>query len=91
MVQRVMLARALMHTLEVPFLDEPTNNLDLQARLFLWERIRQLQTQGITIVLTIHDMEEADQLYEHITIMDHGHIPALVTSSELKELVPRKP
>jgi ABC-2 type transport system ATP-binding protein len=88
MAQRVMLARALMHTPEVLFLDEPTNNLDPQARLFLWERIRQLHTQGITIVLTTHDMEEADQLCERIAIMDHGRILALDTPSELKKLIP---
>jgi ABC-2 type transport system ATP-binding protein len=88
MAQRVMLARALMHTPEVLFLDEPTNNLDPQARLFLWERIRQLHAQGITIVLTTHDMEEADQLCERIAVMDHGRILALDTPSELKKLIP---
>ncbi len=88
MAQRVMLARALMHTPEVLFLDEPTNNLDPQARLFLWERIRQLHRQGITIVLTTHDMEEADQLCERIAIMDHGRILAMDTPAALKKLIP---
>src|SRR6266699_1852662 len=55
--QRVMLARALMHEPEVLFLDEPTNNLDPQTRLFLWERIHNLQKRGVTIVLTTHDMK----------------------------------
>ncbi len=88
MAQRVMVARALMHTPDVLFLDEPTNNLDPQSRLFLWERIRQLHTQGITIVLTTHDMEEADQLCERIAIMDHGRILAMDTPGELKKLIP---
>lgn len=88
MAQRVMLARALMHTPEVLFLDEPTNNLDPQARLFLWERIRQLHRQGVTIVLTTHDMEEADQLCERIAVMDHGRILAMDTPAALKKLIP---
>src|SRR2546422_1052345 len=66
MEQRVLLARALMHAPEVLFLDEPTNNLDPQSRLFLWDRIRVLREQGVTIVLTTHDMEEADRLCERI-------------------------
>jgi ABC-2 type transport system ATP-binding protein len=86
--QRVMLARALMHDPEVLFLDEPTNNLDPQARLFLWDRIRTLHQQGITVVLTTHDMEEADQLCERIAIVDHGHLLALDTPDGLKRLIP---
>ncbi len=88
MEQRVMLARALMHEPEVLFLDEPTNNLDQQSRLFLWERIRALQKQGVTIVLTTHDMEEADRLCDRIAIMDHGRILALDTPDGLKRLIP---
>jgi ABC-2 type transport system ATP-binding protein len=88
MVQRVMLARALMHEPEVLFLDEPTNNLDPQTRLFLWGRIRSLRAQGVTIVLTTHDMEEADRLCERIAIRDDGHILALDTPDELKRLIP---
>jgi ABC-2 type transport system ATP-binding protein len=86
--QRVMLARALMHEPEVLFLDEPTTNLDPQTRLFLWERIRTLHEQGVTIVLTTHDMEEADRLCERIAIMDHGHLLALDTPDGLKRLIP---
>lgn len=88
MAQRVMLARALMHQPRVLFLDEPTNNLDPQTRLFLWERIRALREQGVTIVLTTHDMEEADQLCERIAIMDRGRILQLDTPAELKKLIP---
>jgi ABC-2 type transport system ATP-binding protein len=88
MEQRVMLARALMHEPEVLFLDEPTNNLDPQSRLFLWERIRALHERGVTIVLTTHDMEEADRLCERIAIMDQGRILALDTPEGLKRLIP---
>lgn len=86
--QRVMLARALMHEPEVLFLDEPTNNLDPQSRLFLWDRIRSLHERGVTIVLTTHDMEEADRLCERIAIMDRGRILALDTPERLKRLIP---
>jgi ABC-2 type transport system ATP-binding protein len=88
MAQRLMIARALMHSPEVLFLDEPTNNLDPQSRLFLWERIHQMNAQGLTILLTTHDMAEADQLCHRIAIMDHGKILALNTSDELKKLIP---
>ena len=88
MAQRLMLGRALMHSPDVLFLDEPTNSLDPQSRLFLWDRIRSLNTQGITILLTTHDMEEADQLCERIAIMDHGKILVLDTPAELKKLIP---
>jgi ABC-2 type transport system ATP-binding protein len=86
--QRVMLARALMNEPEVLFLDEPTNNLDPQTRLFLWERIHNFQKRGVTIVLTTHDMEEADRLCERIAIMDQGRILALDTPDGLKRLIP---
>jgi len=88
MAQRLMLARALMHSPDVIFLDEPTNSLDPQSRLFLWDRIRSLNAQGVTILLTTHDMEEADQLCERIAIMDYGKILVLDTSPELKKLIP---
>jgi len=88
MEQRVMLARALMHEPEVLFLDEPTNNLDPQTRLFLWERIAELHKRGVTIILTTHDMEEANQLCERIAIMDHGRLLALDTPEGLKRLIP---
>jgi ABC-2 type transport system ATP-binding protein len=88
MAQRLMIARALMHAPDVLFLDEPTNNLDPQSRLFLWDRIRTLRDQGLTILLTTHDMEEADQLCDRIAIMDHGKILVDDTAAELKKLIP---
>jgi ABC-2 type transport system ATP-binding protein len=88
MAQRLMIARALMHSPDVLFLDEPTNNLDPQSRLFLWDRIRELNKQGLTILLTTHDMDEADKLCERIAIMDHGKILVNNASAELKKLIP---
>lgn len=88
MAQRLMIARALMHSPDVLFLDEPTNNLDPQSRLFLWERIRDLNAQGLTILLTTHDMDEADKLCHRIAIMDHGKILVNDTSAGLKKMIP---
>jgi ABC-2 type transport system ATP-binding protein len=88
MAQRLMLARALMHSPDVLFLDEPTNNLDPQSRLFLWDRIRTLHERGVTILLTTHDMFEADQLCDRIAIMDHGKVLVLDTATELKKTIP---
>jgi ABC-2 type transport system ATP-binding protein len=88
MAQRLMIARALMHQPDVLFLDEPTNNLDPQSRLFLWERIREMNTRGLTILLTTHDMEEADKLCGRIAVMDHGKILVNDSSGELKKMIP---
>jgi ABC-2 type transport system ATP-binding protein len=88
MNQRLMIARALMHAPDVLFLDEPTNNLDPQSRLFLWERIRTLNAQGLTILLTTHDISEAEQLCERVAIMDHGKILVNDTPVELKKIIP---
>ncbi|HEV8040953.1 MAG TPA: ABC transporter ATP-binding protein [Bryobacteraceae bacterium] len=88
MAQRLMIARALMHSPSVLFLDEPTNNLDPQSRLFLWDRIRALNQQGLTILLTTHDMDEADRLCERVAIMDQGKILVNDTPGELKKMIP---
>src|SRR5581483_2587070 len=87
MAQRLMIARALMHAPDVLFLDEPTNNLDPQSRLFLWERIRALNSNGLTILLTTHDMDEADRLCNRIAIMDHGKILVNDTPAQLKKMI----
>jgi ABC-2 type transport system ATP-binding protein len=88
MAQRLMIARALMHSPDVLFLDEPTNNLDPQSRLFLWDRIRAMNQQGLTILLTTHDMDEADRLCERVAIMDQGRILVNDTPAELKKMIP---
>jgi ABC-2 type transport system ATP-binding protein len=88
MAQRLLIARALMHRPQVLFLDEPTTGLDPQSRLFLWDRIEELRGAGTTILLTTHDMVEADRLCDHIAIVDHGRIVALDTPSGLRRLLP---
>ncbi len=86
--QRIMIARALMHSPEVLFLDEPSTGLDPAARLFVWDRIRELQERKVTVVLTTHDMDEASQLSDRVGIMDHGHLLALDTPEALMRSLP---
>ena len=86
--QRLMIARALIHDPEVLFLDEPTVGLDPQARLDLWEMLRQLHGEGRTIVMTTHYMEEADQLCERIAIVDRGRLLACDSPRSLKAQAP---
>ncbi|HEX2719263.1 MAG TPA: ATP-binding cassette domain-containing protein [Gemmatimonadaceae bacterium] len=86
--QRLMIARALIHEPDVIFLDEPTVGLDPQARLALWDILRELHDAGRTIVMTTHYMEEADQLCERVAIVDRGKLLALDTPARLKERAP---
>ena len=87
MAQRLMVARAIMHDPDVLFLDEPTSGLDPQSRLALWDVIGDLHTQGQTIVLTTHYMEEADTLCQRVAIIDHGTLLALDTPENLKATI----
>jgi ABC-2 type transport system ATP-binding protein len=87
LAQRVQIARAIAHDPLVLFLDEPSAGLDPQARLALWDVIRELRAKGITIVLTTHYMEEADQLCDRVAIIDHGKILVCDTPDQLKSSV----
>jgi ABC-2 type transport system ATP-binding protein len=88
MAQRLMIARALMHDPRMLFLDEPTTGLDPQSRLFLWDRVVDLRKRGVTLLLTTHDMVEADRLCDRIAIVDHGQVIALDTPRGLRALLP---
>ena len=88
MMQRLSIARAMMHDPQVLFLDEPSAGLDPQTRLLLWEIIREYNQSGKTILLTTPNMEEADALCQRVAIIDHGRNIALGTPSELKASVP---
>ena len=88
MMQRLSIARAMMHDPEVLFLDEPSAGLDPQTRLLLWEIIRDYHRLGKTIVLTTHYMDEADALCERLAIIDHGKIISAGTPAELKASIP---
>lgn len=86
--QRLMIVRALIHEPDVLFLDEPTVGLDPQARLGLWEILRGLHSQGRTILMTTHYMDEADKLCDRLAIIDRGKLLALDTPRALKAEAP---
>jgi ABC-2 type transport system ATP-binding protein len=88
MMQRLSIARAMMHDPQVLFLDEPSSGLDPQTRLLLWEIVREYNQSGKTILLTTHNMEEADALCQRLAIVDHGRVIAMGTPRELKASVP---
>ena len=81
--QRFSIACALVNNPRVLFLDEPTTGLDPQAKRNLWDLVRELNSNGMTIVLTTHNMEEAEILCQRLAIMDHGRIVAQGTPQDL--------
>jgi ABC-2 type transport system ATP-binding protein len=84
LAQRLQIARAIAHHPRVLFLDEPSAGLDPQSRIAMWDAVQGLRTEGITIVLTTHYMEEADTLCDRLAIIDHGKILIEDTPSALK-------
>jgi lipooligosaccharide transport system ATP-binding protein len=76
MKRRLTIARALMNQPELLILDEPTTGLDPQARHLLWERLYRLKREGVTLIITTHYMDEAEQLCDRLVVMDHGSIVA---------------
>jgi len=93
MRRRLTIARALVNEPEIVLLDEPTTGLDPQARHLVWERLFRLKQQGVTLVLTTHYMDEAEQLCDRLVVMDGGRIVAegspraLITSYSTREVV----
>jgi ABC-2 type transport system ATP-binding protein len=85
MKQRLSVAAGLLHTPEILFMDEPTTGLDPQSRISIRELTKELNSSGITIIYTTHDMEEADKLCQRIAIINQGKIMAEGTPNELKE------
>ncbi len=84
MKRRVLFARALMHDPEVLFLDEPTAGVDIELRYKLWDYIRELNRGGLTILLTTHYLEEAEELCDEVAMISGGRIAAQDTSENLK-------
>jgi lipooligosaccharide transport system ATP-binding protein len=85
MKRRLTIARALVNEPEIVLLDEPTTGLDPQARHLVWERLFRLKQQGVTLVLTTHYMDEAEQLCDRLVVMDGGRIVAEGSPRELIE------
>ena len=83
MKRRLSIARSLINEPELLLLDEPTTGLDPQARHVLWDRLYRLKQQGVTLVLTTHYMDEAEQLCDRLVVMDHGRIVAEGSPREL--------
>lgn len=85
MKRRVVIARGLIHEPDLFILDEPTTGLDPQARHALWDRLYRLKQQGVTLIITTHYMDEAEQLCDRLVVMDKGKIVALGSPQELIE------
>jgi ABC-2 type transport system ATP-binding protein len=86
MRRRLEIARALLHTPRIIFLDEPTLGLDPQTRNQLWTQVKKLnEEERVTVFLTTHYMEEADRVAHRIAVIDHGRIVAQGTPAELKQ------
>ncbi len=85
MKRRLTIARALINRPDLVLLDEPTTGLDPQARHLLWERLYRLKREGVTLVLTTHYMDEAEQLCDRLVIMDEGRIVAEGSPRQLIE------
>jgi len=89
MKRRLMIARAIMHKPKILFMDEPTVGLDPASRRKIWDLLKDLNANGITIFMTTHYIEEAEILCEDIALMDEGKIIARGTPTELKSRVGR--
>ena len=83
--QRLLIARSLMHRPRLVILDEPTVGLDPHIRRQLWEFIKRLKEEGVTVILTTHYLDEADYLASRVCILDKGTVLAIDTPDKLKE------
>ncbi len=88
MQRRLNIAVALVHQPKLVILDEPTTGLDIEARYEIWDLIRRLKSQGITILLTTHLLDEAERLCERIGILKGGHLVAEGSLEQLRQRIP---
>ncbi|HEX7752315.1 MAG TPA: ABC transporter ATP-binding protein [Novosphingobium sp.] len=90
MKRRLLIAKALVHTPPVLVLDEPTAGVDVELRRQLWELVGEMNAQGVTVVLTTHYLEEAEELCDRIAIINHGKLIANQPTRELVEMAREK-
>ncbi len=90
MRRRLLIAKALVHAPPVLVLDEPTAGVDVELRRQLWELVEEMNAEGVTVVLTTHYLEEAEQLCERIAIINHGRVIANKPTRELVEMAREK-
>src|SRR5262252_2022863 len=90
MKRRVLIAKALSHEPQVLFLDEPTAGVDVELRKDMWDVVRELQTSGVTIILTTHYLEEAEEMADRIGVINKGEIIIVEDKAELMRKLGRK-
>ena len=90
MKRRVMIAKALSHEPKILFLDEPTAGVDVELRREMWEMVRGLRESGVTIILTTHYIDEAEEMADRIGVINHGEIILIEEKSELMRKLGRK-
>ncbi|MGB0798644.1 MAG: ABC transporter ATP-binding protein, partial [Planktomarina sp.] len=90
MRRRLLLAKALVHHPKILVLDEPTAGVDIELRQMLWANVRKLNEQGMTIILTTHYLEEAQEMCDQIAIIDQGEVRAIDSTANLLSSLDRK-
>src|SRR4029077_9796269 len=90
MKRRVMIAKALSHEPQVLFLDEPTAGVDVTLRRDMWELVRKLRATGVTIILTTHYLEEAEEMADRIGVINKGEIILVEDKAELMRKLGKK-
>ena len=90
MKRRVMIAKALSHEPEILFLDEPTAGVDVELRRDMWQLVRDLRTSGVTIILTTHYIEEAEEMADRVGVISHGELILVEEKSRLMKKLGKK-
>ena len=90
MKRRVLIAKALSHEPQILFLDEPTAGVDVELRKNLWENVKLLNKQGVTIILTTHYLEEAEEMCNRIAIINKGNLVKVDTTKNLLDSIKTK-